>query len=109
MIMKTFEKWLEEELKEINLGDVSEHEEGLLRGAYEAGVNAHKESVATVLCSVGLEGDDCKEASARMDKKEALAVMAGANDWLRKKLNKGANCSCGACYLCAYRFIEKAL
>ena len=47
--MKTSEEWLAEELKEINLGDVTEHEEGLLRVAYEAGVNANKKPVATVL------------------------------------------------------------
>lgn len=103
--MKTFEEWLNEELEEINLGDVSEHEEGLLRGAYEAGVNAHKESVATVLCSVGLSCCSCHDWEFETKNKTFF--------WDNGSWNLVSNNDMGArriyyCPMCGGKLSEKA-
>lgn len=47
-----------------------------------------------------------KEAATLMTKESALNLFARSNDWLRERLQENATCSCGACYLCAYRYFE---
>ena len=47
------------------------------------------------------------ETGAPMNKERALNMFRTANQWLYDKLTEGATCSCGNCYLCAYRFLEK--
>lgn len=50
-----------------------------------------------------------KEAGAKMTKARVLALYAQGNIWLVEQLRKDAQCDCGSCHLCGYRFIEKAL
>ena len=47
------------------------------------------------------------EKGTKMKFKQALALFANSNEWLREKLSKKAKCSCGACYLCAYNLLSR--
>jgi hypothetical protein len=38
--------------------------------------------------------------------KQALAVFVSGNSWLMEQLRESKTCTCGHCYLCAYRFFE---
>lgn len=59
---------------------------------------------------------DQQEAGRPMTTKEALAmfrqaVRSPANSWLEKQLERDPDyvCTCGCCWVCAYRYIEKHL
>jgi hypothetical protein len=43
-----------------------------------------------------------------MTAKRALALFQNTSGWLLAAVEQGRTCNCGACFLCAYRFFEKA-
>jgi hypothetical protein len=48
------------------------------------------------------------EQGRAMTTTQALALFAQGIDWLRSRVRTSESCSCGACYLCAYRTLEAA-
>lgn len=48
------------------------------------------------------------EAGSPMNRERALSMFRTANQWLYDKLQEGASCECGNCYLCAYNFFASA-
>ena len=49
-----------------------------------------------------------QERGGTMTAEHALALYSDSSTWLREQLSRGFKCSCGACHLCAYRFLERA-
>jgi hypothetical protein len=48
-----------------------------------------------------------KEQGAKpLTSKNALILLANENVWLRQALAAHRECSCNACYLCAYRTLD---
>lgn len=54
-------------------------------------------------------GKPQSEAGSAMNRERALGMFRTANQWLYDRLAEGAKCSCGNCYLCAYKFLADNL
>ena len=50
--------------------------------------------------------DRAGEAASTMTVDRALRLYLSENEWLRKNLRGESKCGCGACHICAYRFLE---